>query len=88
MTRFSCSTHAFNLIAFLALLLAIVVLALAGTRADQAVLVGLVGVIGTFRPWSAAVAPEGPAGTTRDPIAVQGADDGKKPVATEPTDTA
>lgn len=39
-----------NLIAFIAVLTSIVVLALAGKN-DAAILTGLVGVLGSFRPW-------------------------------------
>lgn len=39
-----------NLIAFLALVGAIVALALWGERTDLAIMTGLVGVLGTFRP--------------------------------------
>lgn len=53
------SPAALNLIAFLALLLAITVLALAG-RGDAAILTGLVGVLGSFRPWSAQQEPRKP----------------------------
>lgn len=49
--RMPRSTAALNLIAFLATLLAITVLALAG-RSDAAILTGLIGVLGSFRPWT------------------------------------
>ncbi|MBO9574679.1 MAG: hypothetical protein J7494_02980 [Sphingobium sp.] len=44
------SSAMLNLIAFLAVLLTIAILALAG-RNDAAILTGLVGVLGSFRPW-------------------------------------
>lgn len=49
--RIECSIGVLNLIAFLAVLLAIVVLAFAG-KGSEAVMVGLIGVIGSFRPWN------------------------------------
>lgn len=48
--RIQCSVAVLNLVAFLAVLLAICVLALAGKN-DAAILTGLVGVLGSFRPW-------------------------------------
>ena len=50
--RLRCSTALLSLVAFLAVLLTIAVLALAG-RNDAAILTGLVGVLGSFRPWAA-----------------------------------
>lgn len=49
--RIECSVGVLNLIAFLAVLIAIVVLAYAG-KGSEAVMVGLIGVIGSFRPWN------------------------------------
>jgi hypothetical protein len=49
--RIQCSVAVLNLAAFLAVLLSIVVLALAGKN-DAAILTGLVGVLGSFRPWT------------------------------------
>jgi hypothetical protein len=75
--------HGFNLIAFLAVLGSIVWLALAGEGTDLAIMTGLVGILGTFRPWSSMTG--GPSGTKGDPVAVEGAEEGSKPVNT--TDT-
>lgn len=78
--------HLYNLAAFLAVIIAIVALALLGNgKTDLAIMTGLVGVLGSFKPWGSAPPPEqkGPAGTQDDPLAVQGADAGKKPVETE-----
>ncbi len=47
------TAHLHNLIAFLAVLAAIVTLALAGKATDLAIMTGLVGVLGSFRPWGA-----------------------------------
>lgn len=55
-----CSIHMHNLIAFLAVLAAIVALALAGKATDLAIMTGLVGVLGSFKPWGATPAPDGP----------------------------
>jgi hypothetical protein len=61
-------TH--NLIAFLAVVTAIVALALiGGTGSDLAIMTGLIGVLGTFRPRERPK-PE-PAGTPADPIATK-----------------
>lgn len=49
--RIQCSVAVLNLVAFIAVLLSIVVLALAGKN-DAAILTGLVGVLGSFRPWT------------------------------------
>lgn len=76
--------HGFNLIAFLAVLGSIVWLALAGEGTDLAIMTGLVGILGTFRPWSSVSG--GPAGTKGDPLAVEGAEKGSKPVTTEDAD--
>jgi hypothetical protein len=48
--------HTHNLVAFLAVLTAIVLLALAGKATDLAIMTGLVGVLGSFKPWGS-VAP-------------------------------
>lgn len=40
-----------NLIAFLAVLVAIVMLSLAGKATDLSIMTGLVGVLGSFKPW-------------------------------------
>jgi hypothetical protein len=56
--KITCSTHAFNLIAFLGVLSAIVTLSLAGKATDLAIMTGLVGVLGSFKPWGVQ-APEG-----------------------------
>lgn len=50
----TCNPHLLNLIAFLAVLTAIVVLAKAGSP-DLAIVTGLVGVLGSFRPWSTTI---------------------------------
>jgi hypothetical protein len=65
--------HLYNLIAFLAVLLAITGLAVFGEGTDLAIMTGLVGVLGTFRPWGA-TAPDdkSPAGTRDDPLSVEG----------------
>lgn len=78
--------HLYNLAAFIAVIIAIVMLALLGNgKTDLAIMTGLVGVLGSFKPWGSVPPPEmkGPAGTQDDPLAVQGADAGKKPVETE-----
>lgn len=51
----SCNPHVLNLIAFLAVLGAIVALAMGASR-DMAIITGLVGVLGSFRPWSTSIA--------------------------------
>jgi hypothetical protein len=58
--RITCSIHAFNLIAFVAVLASIVVLSLAGKATDLAIMTGLVGVLGSFKPWGVQAPPEGP----------------------------
>jgi hypothetical protein len=63
--RIRCSVAALNLIAFVAVLLAIVVLALAG-RNDAAILTGLVGVLGSFRPWGTQAPPPTPVDESGD----------------------
>lgn len=45
------AAHLYNLVAFIAVLGAIVTLALAGKATDLAIMTGLVGVLGSFRPW-------------------------------------
>lgn len=47
-----CSVALLNLIAFLAVLLTIAFLAFAG-KGSEAIMTGLVGVVGSFRPWQA-----------------------------------
>ena len=54
MRNFFQNIHLFNLVAFLAVLVAIVVLALAGKATDLAIMTGLVGVLGSFKPWGSA----------------------------------
>ncbi len=66
------SLHFFNLVAFLAVLVSIVVLALAGKATDLAIMTGLVGILGSFRPWGAAPPAEGPTGAPNDPLSVAG----------------
>lgn len=62
-------TH--NLIAFLAVVGAIVALALiGGTGSDLAIMTGLIGVLGTFRPRERPKSVE-PAGTPNDPVSVE-----------------
>jgi hypothetical protein len=47
--------HLFNLVAFIAVIVSIVVLALAGDgKTDLAIMTGLVGVLGSFKPWGSA----------------------------------
>ena len=43
--------HLYNLVAFLSVLSAIVLLAQSGKGMDAAIMVGLIGVLGSFRPW-------------------------------------
>lgn len=43
--------HLYNLVAFLAVLAAILLITLLGKDVDIAILTGLVGVLGSFRPW-------------------------------------
>ena len=50
--RLRCSALVANLIAFVSVLAAIVALALAG-KGTEAIMTGLVGVLGSFRPWAA-----------------------------------
>ena len=77
--------HLFNFLAFGLVVTAIVVLALAGKATDLAIMTGLVGVLGSFKPWGAQSAPHsGPAGTPDDPLAVEGPKAGHKPVVTQP----
>ncbi|WP_028970169.1 hypothetical protein [Sphingomonas sp. URHD0057] len=78
-----CSVHLFNLVAFLAVLSSIVVLSLAGKSTDLAIMTGLVGILGSFKPWGLAPPPDGPSGTPGDPIAVAGANADAKPVETK-----
>lgn len=58
MKAFLCSIHVFNLVAFLGVLIAIVILSLAGKSTDLAIMTGLVGVLGSFKPWGVQ-APDG-----------------------------
>lgn len=51
MKRITCSIMVAQLASFLAVLAAIVALALAGSRTDLSIMTGLVGVLGSFRPW-------------------------------------
>lgn len=61
-----------NLVAFLAVVCAIVALALiGGTGSDLAIMTGLIGVLGTFRPRER---QKEPAGTKDDPVAVDPVD--------------
>lgn len=78
--------HLYNFLAFALVLAAIVILALAGKATDLAIMTGLVGVLGSFKPWGSAppVEHKGPSGSQDDPFAVEGADDGRKPVETTP----
>lgn len=64
-----CSVHLFNLVAFLAVLGSIVVLSLAGKATDLAIMTGLVGILGSFKPWGLSAPPEEPAkpGTANKP---------------------
>jgi len=65
----------FNLVAFLAVLGAIVTLCLAGKATDLAVITGLVGVLGSFRPWGAATpSSEAATGKADDPLNVAAAE--------------
>lgn len=64
-------TDTHNLIAFLAVVAAIVALALiGGTGSDLAIMTGLIGVLGTFRPRERTKGTE-PAGTPGDPVSVE-----------------
>lgn len=81
MARFS-SIHTHNLIAFIAVLGAIVILALAGKATDLAIMTGLVGVLGSFKPWGSMPPSDGPKGTKEDPLAIEGSNNDKKPVHT------
>lgn len=65
------SVHLYNLVAFIAVLGAIVALALAGKATDLAIMTGLVGVLGSFKPWGSAPPHEGPTGTQTDPVTVE-----------------
>jgi len=61
-------TH--SLIAFMAVVSAIVALALiGGTGSDLAIMTGLIGVLGTFRPRERA--KNEPTGTPADPVSVE-----------------
>lgn len=51
--KHAARAHLYNLVAFLCVLAAIVTLALAGKATDLAIMTGLVGVLGSFRPWGA-----------------------------------
>jgi hypothetical protein len=51
--------HWHNLIAFLAVLVVIGGLALFGKSTDLAIMTGLVGVLGSFRPWGMGQAASG-----------------------------
>lgn len=62
-------TH--NLVAFLAVVAAIVALALiGGTGSDLAIMTGLIGVLGTFRPRER-TKPVEPTGTPADLVSVE-----------------
>lgn len=67
-----------TLIAFMSVVAAIVALALiGGTGSDLAIMTGLIGVLGTFRPRT--IAPDVPqavtvANTARDPVPVEAAE--------------
>lgn len=60
----SCNPHILNLVAFLAVLVAIVVLAQSGSP-DLAIVTGLVGVLGSFRPWSTTITGNEQESTTK-----------------------
>lgn len=77
--------HLYNFLAFAFVLAAIVILALAGKATDLAIMTGLVGVLGSFKPWGAQPPAPGPAGTADDPLAIEGAKPGSEPVLTKPT---
>jgi len=47
----AATAHLYNLVAFLSVLIAIVILAMNGKALDAAIMVGLIGVLGSFRPW-------------------------------------
>ena len=49
--------HLLNLVAFLAVLGAIVLLSLQGGDTDLSIMTGLIGVLGSFRPWNSAAPP-------------------------------
>lgn len=57
--KITCSVHAFNLIAFLSVLVAIVALSLKG-KPDLAIMTGLIGILGSFKPWGLQAPPDGP----------------------------
>lgn len=61
--------HVLNLVAFLAVLGAIVALA-AGNHPDMAIITGLVGVLGSFRPWSTSIGSVTP---SNDPLQTEDA---------------
>jgi hypothetical protein len=64
--RIQCSVAVLNLVAFLAVLLVIGALALWG-KGDAAIMTGLVGVLGSFRPWTQ---PDHATGKPDDPVNV------------------
>ncbi len=78
------SIHLFNLVAFLAVLVAIVILALAGKATDLAIMTGLVGVLGSFKPWGSTPPTDHttPAGTATDPIQTEVVNSPVEPVPT------
>jgi hypothetical protein len=66
-----CSTAVLNLIAFLAVLLVIGALAMWG-KGDAAIMTGLIGVVGSFRPWQS---QDQASGRPADPVNVKQADE-------------
>ncbi len=66
--------HLFNLVAFLAVLVALIVLALAGKATDLAIMTGLIGILGSFKPWGSS-----PVGGTQD-VNVTNTDEERIPV--------
>jgi hypothetical protein len=69
--RIQCSVAVLNLVAFLAVLLVIGALALWG-KGDAAIMTGLIGVLGSFRPWSQ---QDHATGKPSDPINVKPAEE-------------
>lgn len=63
--------HICNLIGFISVIVAIVILAQGDKGADLAIMTGLVGVLGTFKPWSHPPTDDAASGKVDDPVHVE-----------------
>lgn len=73
--------HLYNLIAFMGVLIVIAILAGNGKGTDLAIMTGLVGVLGSFKPWGAQSPPQ-------DGTKVQVDQPADKPIPVAETDAA